>query len=434
MHALAPFRTRSFRFLWPADLCTAWAMEMETLILGWYVLVETGSVVLLTLFGSLMYVGTLVSPVVGMLGDRLGLGRVLGVLRLSYTVFACVILVAAFTGQLHPTLVLLMAGLAGLVRPSDIGMRSALISATLPPQHLVAALGISRTTQDSARICGALAGAGFMAAYGMTWAYTVIVALYLVSAWMTLRVAAAEGPPSKPAEPAEPAEAPSASADPAAPDSVVDAAARPSPWRDVGEGLVHVWRTPRLRAAMSLAALVNLTAFPLTMGLMPYTAREVFQLDQRGLGWLVASFACGALIGSLALSTWGRRLPAARMMLAASMAWYACLGGFVLATDLWVAMATLVLAGVSQSLSMVTLSIILLRTTEERFRGRIMGVRMLAIYTLPLGLMAAGALIPLIGYRPTGGLFVLAGLVLTLAIAAVWRTELVARGSLASVH
>ena len=65
--ALAPFRTRSFRFLWPADLLTAWAMEMETLILGWYVLVETGSVVLLTLFGSLMYVGTLVSPVVGML-------------------------------------------------------------------------------------------------------------------------------------------------------------------------------------------------------------------------------------------------------------------------------------------------------------------------------------------------------------------------------
>ena len=170
------------------------------------------------------------------------------------------------------------------------------------------------------------------------------------------------------------------------------------------------------------------------MGLMPYTAREVFHLDQRGLGWLVASFACGALIGSLALSAWGRRLPAARMMLAASMAWYACLGGFVLATDLWVAMATLVLAGVSQSLSMVTLSIILLRTTEERFRGRIMGVRMLAIYTLPLGLMAAGALIPLIGYRPTGGLFVLAGLVLTLAIAAVWRAELVARGALANAH
>ena len=32
------------RFQWPADLLMSWAFEMETLILGWYVLVETGSV------------------------------------------------------------------------------------------------------------------------------------------------------------------------------------------------------------------------------------------------------------------------------------------------------------------------------------------------------------------------------------------------------
>jgi predicted MFS family arabinose efflux permease len=427
MHALAPFRTRSFRFLWPADLCTAWAMEMETLILGWYVLVETGSVVLLTLFGSLMYVGTLVSPVVGMLGDRLGLGRVLGALRLAYAFFAGVILLSAFSGQLSPTLVLVVAALAGVVRPSDIGMRSALISATLPAQHLVAALSVSRTTQDSARICGALAGAGFMAAFGMTPAYVVITALYVGAALMTL-YAAVRGPAAPPAGVAS-------ALSPALSSALSPAqSSRLSPWREVKEGLAHVWHTPRLRAAMSLAALVNLNAFPLTMGLMPYTAREVFQLDQRGLGWLVASFACGALIGSLALSAWGRRLPQARVMLAATLAWYLCLGGFVLATSLQVALVTLLLAGVAQSLSMVTLSIILLRTTEERFRGRIMGVRMLAIYTLPLGLMAAGALIPLWGYRPTGLTFVLTGLVLTLAIAAVWRDELVARGALANAH
>ena len=46
--ALAPFRIRSYRFQWPADLLTSWAFEMETLILGWYVLVETNSVVMLT--------------------------------------------------------------------------------------------------------------------------------------------------------------------------------------------------------------------------------------------------------------------------------------------------------------------------------------------------------------------------------------------------
>ncbi|MDH4325886.1 MAG: arabinose ABC transporter permease, partial [Betaproteobacteria bacterium] len=44
MSAFAPFRVRSFRFQWPADLATSWAFEMEALILGWYVLTTTGSV------------------------------------------------------------------------------------------------------------------------------------------------------------------------------------------------------------------------------------------------------------------------------------------------------------------------------------------------------------------------------------------------------
>src|SRR6201989_2893527 len=42
--ALAPFQVRSFRFQWPADLLASWAFEMEGVILGWFVLVSTGSV------------------------------------------------------------------------------------------------------------------------------------------------------------------------------------------------------------------------------------------------------------------------------------------------------------------------------------------------------------------------------------------------------
>ena len=68
----AAFRVRSFRFQMSADLLTSWAFEMETLILGWYVMVHTGSVLLLTAFASLQYLGTLAAPMFGVLGDRLG--------------------------------------------------------------------------------------------------------------------------------------------------------------------------------------------------------------------------------------------------------------------------------------------------------------------------------------------------------------------------
>ncbi len=411
--ALAPFRVRNFRLQWPADLCIAWALEMENLILGWYVLVETGSVVLLTVYGSLLLVGTLLSPLLGMLGDRWGLRNVLAAMRASYALFAAIILLLALTNALTPTLVLAIAALSGLIRPTDIGMRSALVGANVPPEHLVAALGISRTTQDTARIGGALLGTGFMAVFGMVPAYGVICAIYLTGVLLTLQVRDSPG--------LSPSSNSSSNSSPS-PSSSLNAA--PSPWRELKDGLLYVWRTPRLRAAMSVAALVNLTAFPFTTGLMPYIARDVFGVNQQGLGWLVASFGCGAFLGSLCMSAFGERIPTARGMLMGAVGWHLCLIGFVFSNSLPLAFALLFGAGFSQSLSMVSLSILLLRTSEPRFRGRIMGVRMLAIYTLPIGLLSAGVLIPRVGFLGTTLSLLMLGLVLVFAIGMVWRVDL----------
>ena len=55
--------------------------------------------------------------------------------------------------------------------------------------------------------------------------------------------------------------------------------------------------------------------------------------------------------------------------------------------------------------AMVSLQIMLLREAGEQFRGRVMGVRMMAIYSLPLGLLAAGPLIDWIGFRATASLY-----------------------------
>jgi hypothetical protein len=67
------------------------------------------------------------------------------------------------------------------------------------------------------------------------------------------------------------------------------------------------------------------------------------------------------------------------------------------------------------------------RTSDERFRDRVMGVRMLAIYTLPLGLLAAGPQISAIGFRALVALYVGLGLLLTAGIAWVWREVLLPR-------
>src|SRR5262249_47724304 len=144
----APFRIRAYRFQWPADLLTSWAFEMETLILGWYVLVETNSVVLLTVFGALLYIGTLIAPMIGVMSDRIGHRNLLSGMRVMYALVAGTLMVLAFAGLLNPVVVCCLAALTGLVRPSDMGLRGAVIADQVPPQLLTAAMSIARTTGD----------------------------------------------------------------------------------------------------------------------------------------------------------------------------------------------------------------------------------------------------------------------------------------------
>ncbi len=401
--ALAPFRIRNYRFQWPADLLTSWAFEMELIILGWYVLVETGSVLLLTVFASLGYIGTLVAPMFGVLGDRIGHRDVLAMMRATYAVLAAVLMTLALSGYLAPLHVFIIAALMGIVRPSDLGVRGALVATIMPRDQLIGAISISRTTMDTARIAGALSGAGLFAALGMGPAYVAIVCLYIAATALTLCVVA----PAKPGSAGE----------------AVDAALHVSPLRDLKEGVAYVWTTPRMQAALWVAFLANLTAYPLSNGLLPYIAKAVYGTNQTGLGYLSASFAIGSLAGSIVLSLI-RDIRVARLMIGATVVWYVTLLVFAQMQTVPTAIVCLAVAGFSQSLAMISVAVILMRTASESFRGRVMGVRMMVIYGLPLGLLAAGSLIDEIGFAATGTLYAAAGLALMLAIVLHWRADL----------
>src|SRR4029078_573079 len=191
----------------------------------------------------------------------------------------------------------------------------------------------SRTTMDLARIAGALSGAGLFAALGMGPAYAAIVCLNLAITPLSLCVVA----PSKP----HPV------------DEAASGALRRSPLRDLKEGVAYVWTTPRMRAAIWIAFIDHPPAYPLTNGLLPYIARTIYGTNQTGLGYLSASFAVGSLAGSIALSMIsGVRV--ARLMIAATVAWYAALLVFVQMQTIPTAIVWLLLTGFCQSLSMIS--------------------------------------------------------------------------------
>ncbi len=398
--ALAPFRIRSFRYQWPADLLASWAFEMEGVILGWFVLVETGSVLALAVFGSLQFLGTLISPAYGMVGDRIGYRNLLCLMRATYVAVALALMVLFLTGLAGPAPVFILATVIGLVRPSDITLRNLLVGETMPADYLMRAMAVSRTTADSARIVGALSGATLVAALGSGLAYVAVCAVYATSLVLTFGVGIKRVR------------------------LLGEAPAHGSPLQSLKEGFVYVWSTPVVRAVMLLAFLVNFAAYPLVGSLLAYVARDIYGLGQTGLGWLIASFAAGALLGSIAVSTHGARIRPARTMIACTLAWFSFNFAFSWVEQAHLGEAILFAAGLVQSFCMVPMAVILLRVTEPAFRGRVMGVRMLAVYGLPVGLLLSGPLVEHASFAITGTVYSLLGIGFTLLIAVRWRAQL----------
>ena len=379
---------------------------MEALILGWYVFATTGSVQLLVVVGALAWLGSLFSPFFGIAGDRIGVRRLLCLTRGGYALLAALMAALTLGGWLEPWHVLVVAGIAGLMKPSDMAMRHVLVGHTIPPESLMGALAVSRTTSDTARIFGAIAGTGGVALIGMGPAYAVVSAIYVGAFLLSLGVA-----------PVHAAQAHAAKV-----------------LAGLKEGVRYVWDKPDLLGAFSVAFLVNFLAYPFFLGLLPYVAKDVYAIGQSGLGWLAGSFAVGALAGSLVVSANRMLLRAARVMLLSTALWFLGIVLFGQIRSPAAGIGLLFAVGFVQSFCMTPLAAVMLRASSEDMRGRVMGIRMLAIWGLPLGLVAAGPLIASVGFSATTLLYAGLGLAASAGIALRWRRTLWLRTAAANSY
>ncbi len=383
---------------------------MEGVILGWFVLVSTGSVLALAVFGSLQFLGTLISPLFGMAGDRIGNRTVLLLMRAGYLILAACLTGLFLSGLAAPLPVFILATLMGLIRPSDITMRNLLVGETMPADYLMRAMGVSRTTADSARIVGALSGAGLVAALGSGLAYVAVCGVYALCLALTFGVGTRRLR------------------------ILADGEVMPSALSALRQGFAYVWSTPVVRAVMLLAFLVNFAAYPLTGSLLAHVAKDIYRMDQTGLGWLIASFAGGALTGSILVSLYGAHIRPARTMIVCTLVWLSLNLVFSWLTTPLLGEIVLFGAGLFQSFCMIPMSVILLRVTNPALRGCVMGVRMLAVYGMPLGLLLSGPLVEWTGFAATATFYSVVGIVLTVAIALRWRADLWDRGASVNVR
>ena len=390
------FRGREFRYLWLSDSAVSCSEQMEFLVLAWFILQETDSPFLLGVYAALRFTGTLFSPLYGIVVDRYRRERLLSAVRFGFTISSFVILVLAIMDVLDVWHVFVLVGVSGMGRAFDTVTRQTVIPDIVPREGIMNAVALTRSGRDVTQIIGPIVGGVLLNRYGISWSYLAIVAMYFMGAVLAVRLRIPNHQPQ----------------DRGSESMLVN----------LRQAFAYVRAREVVLGLLLLAFLVNLTGFPLNNGLLPVYAKNVLQVGAEGLGQLLAAYSAGSMIGSITIAALPRlRRPGAIMSLA-SIAWHG--GILTLTLVIWFgpAMATLALTGLAQSFTMVTMSMLLLSVTSPEIRGRVMGLRSLAVYGLPLGLLASGFLADILGAPLALAINGIAGIAFGIAIVATMRS------------
>jgi MFS family permease len=271
------------------------------------------------------------------------------------------------------------------------------VPALVGPERLRSAISFNYGLFQVAGVVGPALGGILIAAAGLTWAYALDVATFVV---MMAAVRAIAPHPQPPAVQGE---------------SFLAA---------LRAGLRFAGRSGELMGSFAIDILAM--TFGMPRALFPALALTVYHAGPEGVGILYAALSAGAMVAAFSTG-WiihVRRL--GRIVVFAVGAWGVAIAFLGLTTSIWVAAACLLVAGSADSVSAVCRSTILQAATPDEMRGRMSSIFTLVVAGGPrLGDVESGTVAGLAGTRfsvVSGGVVCVLGIVPVLvAFPAFWR-------------
>lgn len=366
LSAVSPLRYRNFALIWSAALLSNIGSWMQTVAVGILVTARTGQPGWTGLVAAAGFLPIgLLSPVGGVLADRLDRRSWLFLTTLGETGFALALAVLAGTGHASPAAVTLIVLGGGAMAAIGFPAYQAMLPDLVPPAELGAAISLSSAQFNLGRVIGpALAGLAIVAG-GYGWAFAVN-AFSFIAVLVALRLVRLPRPE------------PNRSSPPLA--------------QRLAEGARATSRSAGARFAVLLISVVALTASPF-IALVPAVALEVFHSKATGTSVLVTSQGIGAVAGALAITPLVSRFGRRAVLLGDLVGVCAFLVAYAWAPDLWVAAGAILLVGACYIGVLAGCNTIVQLHAPAELRGRMLGIYMMALGILyPVGALAQGAL------------------------------------------
>ena len=275
---LDAFRHRGFQLLWPANFFAYIARWMQMTMLIWLVLEMTGSPFLVALVGFFGMIPLLLFGAVGGVladwVDRRKLLKLTQFINLAAGIVMLALLLTDMVQYWHSYFIVLASGLGWAF---DMPARRSLVLDVTGRVGVTNAMALDSVGMHASRMIGPAFAGVLIQTTGVAGGYFVIIALYIISLafLMGLRLPPREIQPTS--------------------HNIA---------RNLVEGFVYIRANRVLLATVVVTVLMNLLLFPY-MQMVPIIAKETLNVGPGLMGILMGADGLGAIIGSIAIASFG---------------------------------------------------------------------------------------------------------------------------------
>jgi MFS family permease len=365
-------RYRDFRLLWCAEALSQAGSQIQRVAIAWQVYELTHDAFKLGLLGLFRFIPILIFGLIGgVLADRGDRRRTLVWTQSALLLLTLFLTVMSGTGHVTIWVIYLVTMIAAIFEGISNPTRQALMPLLVPRAELPAASTMGVLVSHVSQVVGPAAGGIIIATLGVTGAYAIDALSFLAVIVAVLMMR--QRPPA--------------------------IAITMSGYQAALEGLRFLRNTPTLFGVMMADFLATL--FGACTVLMPIFADEVLGVGPRGLGFLLAAPAAGAVTMAIVLSVTHLPDKAGLWVLGSIVAYGSFLIGFGISTTLWVSLVFLAFSGAADSISMALRHAARTLLTPDDLRGRVASVhRALGMGGPQLGEFQKGITASLIGAGP----------------------------------
>jgi MFS family permease len=383
----AAFRNQAFLTYWLSRLAAGFAVQIQTVAVGWQVYDITRDPLDLGFVGLSQFLPALALVLVtGVASDRYRRRTIIAVC-LTLEALCAVALFAFSMADMHAVwLVFIILAGFGTARAFYQPAQQSLLPNIVPVPILSNAIALNSMGWQVATICGPVAG-GLLYGISAETAYATAVVLLVVSAVLILFV-------------------------PRTGQKITGATAT---WQSIVAGFRYIWSEKIVLGAISLDLFAVLLGG--ATALLPVYARDILEVGPWGLGLLRASSAIGAICVAIYLATNPVRDHAGILMFVFVGIFGLATVAFGLSTVAWLSIAALIVLGGADMVSVYIRETLIQLWTPDHVRGRVNAVNMVFIgASNEVGEFRAGLTAWLIGAVPAVAL----GGLGTVAVAGLW--------------